>query len=76
VPDAFAPIQLTPRAIINPGSVGQPRDRNPLAAYGVFDTEAHILEYRRVDYDIAAVQLRMRAAKLPWRHIQRLEIGW
>ena len=39
IPEIFVPIQLTPRAIINPGSVGQPRDRNPLAAYGIFDTE-------------------------------------
>jgi len=76
VPDSFVPIQLTPRAIINPGSVGQPRDRNPLAAYGIFDTETHILEYRRATYDIQSVQFRMQAVNLPHRHIHRLEIGW
>ena len=76
VPEAFVPIQLTPRAIINPGSVGQPRDRNPLAAYGIFDTESHTLEYCRVAYDIKSVQTRMQAANLPQRHIHRLEIGW
>jgi len=76
VPDDFVPIQLTPRAIINPGSVGQPRDRNPLAAYGIFDTETYTLEYRRIAYDIQSVQARMRAANLPRRHIHRLEIGW
>ena len=76
VPDVFVPIQLTPRAIINPGSVGQPRDRNPLAAYCIFDTETHTLEYRRAEYDIQSVQVRMQAAQLPHRHIHRLEIGW
>jgi len=76
IPDTFVPIQLTPRAIINPGSVGQPRDRNPLAAYGVFNTKTHTLEYRRAVYDIQSVQTRMQAANLPRRHIHRLEIGW
>ena len=76
VPDEFVPIQLCPRAIINPGSVGQPRDRKPEAAYGIFDTQIHTLEYRRVAYDIESVQERMRAANLPVRHIHRLEIGW
>jgi len=76
VPETFQPLQLTPRAIINPGSVGQPRDRNPLAAYAILDSETHILEYRRVAYDIEAVQNRMFAANLPRRHIHRLEIGW
>jgi diadenosine tetraphosphatase ApaH/serine/threonine PP2A family protein phosphatase len=76
VPEPFVPIQLTPRAIINPGSVGQPRDRNPSAAYSIFDTESHILEYRRTTYDITSVQIRMQAADLPQRHIHRLEIGW
>ena len=76
VPDDFVPIQLTPRAIINPGSVGQPRDRKPEAAYGIFDTKTHTLEYRRAAYDIQSVQLRMQAANLPERHIHRLEIGW
>jgi diadenosine tetraphosphatase ApaH/serine/threonine PP2A family protein phosphatase len=76
VPEPFVPIQLTPRAIINPGSVGQPRDRNPSAAYIIFDTESHILEYRRTTYDITSVQIRMQAVDLPQRHIHRLEIGW
>jgi diadenosine tetraphosphatase ApaH/serine/threonine PP2A family protein phosphatase len=76
VPDEFVPIQLCPRAIVNPGSVGQPRDRKPEAAYGIFDTQIHTLEYRRVAYDIESVQERMWAADLPVRHIHRLEIGW
>lgn len=69
-------IQLTPREIVNPGSVGQPRDRDPRAAYAIYDTETRLFEHRRVEYDIAAVQKRMRAAGLPMRHIERLSVGW
>lgn len=76
IPEAFNTIKLSPRAIINPGSVGQPRDRNPFASYAVFDTETHTLEHRRAAYDIGSVQARMRQAQLPPRHINRLEIGW
>ncbi len=76
IPEPNTTIQLKPRAIINPGSVGQPRDRDPRAAYALFDPEALTLEYRRVAYDIASVQERMRAARLPLRHIQRLAAGW
>lgn len=69
-------IQLTPREIVNPGSVGQPRDRDPRAAYAIYDTERHTFEHRRVDYDIVAVQNRMRLRGLPLRHIERLSLGW
>ena len=69
-------LQLEPRAIINPGSVGQPRDRDPRASYGLFDPKTHTWEVRRVPYDIAAVQERMLAAGLPSRHIERLSTGW
>ena len=67
---------LVPRAIVNPGSVGQPRDRDPRAAYAIFDLEEKKWEYYRVAYDIHAVQKRMRNAGLPQRHIQRLAAGW
>jgi predicted phosphodiesterase len=76
IPEDERSIQLEPRAIINPGSVGQPRDRDPQASYTLFDTEAHTLEFHRVPYDIESVQARMRRAHLPQRHIDRLEIGW
>lgn len=69
-------VQLTPRAIVNPGSVGQPRDHDPRAAYAIYDTETHSFEHRRVMYDIASVQKRMRSAGLPSRHIERLSAGW
>ena len=70
------PIALTRRAIANPGSVGQPRDRDPRAAYAIFDTGARTWESRRVDYDIAVVQKRIRDAGLPPRHALRLAEGW
>lgn len=64
------------RQIINPGSVGQPRDANPKAAYAILDLETDTFEHRRVAYDIKAVQDRMRAADMPERLIARLEHGW
>ena len=63
------------RQIINPGSIGQPRDQNPAAAYGILDMADGIFEHRRVDYDIKAVQRRMYDHNLPERLITRLEHG-
>lgn len=76
VPKPAEALRLTPRAILNPGSVGQPRDRDPRAAYAIFDTQAHAWEPRRVSYNIAAVQQRIRAAGLPEKHALRLAEGW
>ncbi|MDX1435503.1 MAG: metallophosphoesterase family protein [Anaerolineales bacterium] len=76
IPKANTEFVLEPRTIINPGSVGQPRDRDPRAAYAIFDTETALWDYRRVDYDVVEVQSRMRKAGLPERHSLRLEIGW
>ena len=63
------------RCIANPGSVGQPRDRDPRAAYLVYDTIDAELRWRRVAYDVAAVQARMRRAGLPRFLSDRLEVG-
>jgi predicted phosphodiesterase len=76
IPDANQIIALPDRAIVNPGSVGQPRDRDPRAAFAIFDTETNLLDYRRVSYDFTEVQVRMAAEGLPKRHIQRLAAGW
>jgi predicted phosphodiesterase len=76
VPDAFMQLTLAPRAILNPGSVGQPRDRDPRAAYAIFDPDLNTFEFCRVTYNISTVQDRMEAANLPERHIQRLAAGW
>jgi len=69
-------MRLEKRCIANPGSVGQPRDRDPRAAYVIFDDQTNNWDYRRVEYDVESVQRRMRAAKLPERHIARLSAGW
>jgi diadenosine tetraphosphatase ApaH/serine/threonine PP2A family protein phosphatase len=69
-------IGLRPRLILNPGSVGQPRDRDPRAAYAIYETEAHTWTPRRVMYNIAEVQERIRSAGLPEKHASRLAEGW
>lgn len=63
------------RYIINPGSVGQPRDGDPRAAFLILDTETCTVEHRRVAYDIHATQKKMRTAGLSARNIARLEYG-
>ncbi len=63
------------RYIINPGSIGQPRDGDPRAAYAVWDTEAHTIRFNRVEYDISATQRKMRAAGLPDMLADRLAFG-
>jgi predicted phosphodiesterase len=68
--------RMEARAILNPGSVGQPRDRDPRAAYAIFDPEACTWDYRRVPYPVEETQRQMQAAGLPERHVLRLEAGW
>jgi diadenosine tetraphosphatase ApaH/serine/threonine PP2A family protein phosphatase len=63
------------RLLLNPGSVGQPRDGNPASSYLLLDTEAGVAEFRRVRYDIAATQALMREAGLPPRLVERLSNG-
>jgi len=50
--------------VVNPGSVGQPRDWNPMASYAILDGASGAVEIRRVAYDVAAVQQRLR--ELDW----------
>ncbi|MBL8097827.1 MAG: metallophosphoesterase family protein [Anaerolineales bacterium] len=69
-------IQLQPKLILNPGSVGQPRDRDPRAAYAIYDTDARTWTPKRVAYNIAEVQERIRAAGLPEKHALRIGEGW
>ncbi len=70
------PLELKPRIILNPGSVGQPRDRDPRAAYAIFDPDNATWEAHRVEYDIESVQQRIREAGLPEKHAVRLAEGW
>lgn len=63
------------RFLINVGSVGQPRDRNPNACYGIIDDEARTFEHRRLTYDVAKTQNKMRKEKMPEFLIMRLQDG-
>lgn len=67
---------ISGRAILNPGSVGQPRDRDPRASYGIFDPEESLWQIFRVQYDIPAVQKRIIKAGLPEKGANRLAEGW
>jgi diadenosine tetraphosphatase ApaH/serine/threonine PP2A family protein phosphatase len=61
--------------LLNPGSVGQPRDGDPRAAYVLYDSRRGIVEYRRVDYDKETAQRKIREAGLPMFLAERLSIG-
>jgi putative phosphoesterase len=61
--------------VMNPGSVGQPRDGDPRAAYSILDLDAGEVEERRVEYDIERVQTAIREAGLPKRLATRLARG-
>ena len=75
-PGSDSTFQLTAdRALLNPGSVGQPRDGDPTAGYLVIDDEAAMCTWRRVPYDIASVQAAMLDAGLPRRLAERLGFG-
>jgi predicted phosphodiesterase len=60
---------------VNCGSVGQPRDGNPKAAYVVYDMDMATVELRRLDYDMATAQAKIIAAGLPERLAERLAFG-
>jgi predicted phosphodiesterase len=60
---------------INPGSIGQPRDRDWRAAYCILHTDRQVVEQRRVKYDLATAQRKIRQAGLPDRLADRLAAG-
>ena len=64
------------RLIINPGSVGQPRDNDARAAYGILDLNRMTWQHLRIPYPIELTQSQMRAARLPKRLVDRLSFGW
>jgi diadenosine tetraphosphatase ApaH/serine/threonine PP2A family protein phosphatase len=69
-------LELAPdRMLLNPGSVGQPRDGDPRASYLTIDLPAGHVTWHRVAYDVRAVQLAIRAAGLPGRLADRLAVG-
>lgn len=63
------------RVLVNVGSVGQPRDEDPRAAYAICDTDTRMVSIRRVKYDIASTQRKIRAAGLPEMLAHRLSLG-
>lgn len=63
------------RVLMNVGSVGQPRDEDPRATYAIYDTETEVAAIRRVQYDIAGVQRKIRQAGLPEMLANRLALG-
>ncbi len=77
LPDRSRTVELdgVTRYFINPGSVGQPRDQDPRAAYAVIDTDNGSIRFNRVEYDIQETQRQMREAGLPTALIRRLEFG-
>ena len=75
--EQFAALRIEPprRYLLNPGSIGQPRDGDPRAAFAIADLEHQVIEFWRVPYNISIVQQRMRAAHLPEPLVQRLTVG-
>ena len=73
----FAALRVEPgtRYLLNPGSIGQPRDGDPRAAFVIADLDHQVIEFWRVPYDIAAVQKRMEKAGLPFPLIERIGVG-
>ncbi len=60
---------------INVGSIGQPRDENPLASYLIFEPRSRMIEFRRVEYDVQTAAEKVMRAGLPQRLAQRLLVG-
>jgi diadenosine tetraphosphatase ApaH/serine/threonine PP2A family protein phosphatase len=75
--DEQNPLVLDPAGtyLVNIGSVGQPRDGDPRASFGIYDDDQGVVELHRVSYDIAGAQARIRAAGLPEVLAERLQSG-
>jgi putative phosphoesterase len=61
--------------LINPGSVGQPRDRNPRAAFAIYDGDANTIKFFRLDYDIEGAKKKIIEESLPPALAERLSLG-
>jgi diadenosine tetraphosphatase ApaH/serine/threonine PP2A family protein phosphatase len=75
VPEGTDWIELPAAALVNPGSVGQPRDGNPEAAYAIVDLAVPAVRFERVPYDVATTQAKIRRAGLPEVEAARLALG-
>lgn len=68
-------LQTACKYLINIGSIGQPRNRDPRASFAIYDTEEKTVIRHRIEYDIASAQKSIREAKLPEKLALRLERG-
>ena len=75
IPEGTDWIEVPASALVNPGSVGQPRDGNPDAAFAVVDLSRPAVRFGRVPYDIATTQGKIRSAGLPEVEAARLALG-
>jgi diadenosine tetraphosphatase ApaH/serine/threonine PP2A family protein phosphatase len=75
IPAESVAIEPGAKYFINIGSVGQPRDGDPRACYAIYDQDAKLVVFRRVDYDIAGTQKKIHEAGLPSMLAERLEEG-
>jgi diadenosine tetraphosphatase ApaH/serine/threonine PP2A family protein phosphatase len=75
VPEGSDWIELPAAALVNPGSVGQPRDGNPQAAFAIIDLATPAVRFGRVPYDVATTQAKIREAGLPELEAARLALG-
>jgi diadenosine tetraphosphatase ApaH/serine/threonine PP2A family protein phosphatase len=75
IPDSPDWIPLPASALVNPGSVGQPRDGNPAASFAVIDLDALAVSFHRIPYDLGTTQAKIRAAGLPEVEAARLALG-
>lgn len=73
--DPVIPLDLSVKTVVNVGSVGQPRDEDPRSCFAIYDSEAGLIELRRVDYDIEATARKIIAAGLPQTLALRLTLG-
>ncbi len=63
------------RYLINPGSIGQPRDKNPAASFIIFDSGKREIQFIRFTYEVKKTQKKIREAGLPELLASRLEAG-
>ncbi len=75
IPEPGEWISLPAAALVNPGSVGQPRDGNPQAAFAIVDLATPAVRFGRVPYDVATTQAKIREAGLPEVEAARLALG-
>ena len=69
------PLAATSKYMINPGSIGQPRDGDPRAAFALFNTEARVVTFHRAPYDVMRAQKKIISAGLPGHLAARLAEG-